>query len=161
MPRPHPFEKRDLLPWGVSAACFGLSVAFPSHAAAIWLVGITSLLFLLVVELRKPVNYHALVFDTRGYCFRLHADRVEHVKWSEIADVFYLRLFNDFANQIDTEWEFHLHDGSRATVLVEWPDRSRFAHAIIRNLPQVSAEKVSKVTRRRDEGRWSVVADPA
>lgn len=68
-----------------------------------------------------------------------------------------LRLsFDDFANQIEIEWQFRVGEDKLVTVLVEWPQSSRFANAIIANLSQVSAKAVREAIARRGEGRWSV-----
>ena len=112
---------------------------------------------LLWSELRKPVNYESLEFDAVGFVFRGHSGAAVTAKWSEVREVFYCRTFDGFANQIETEWEFRLSDGTQVTVLVEWPQSSKFGDAVIENLKQVSAEAVGEAISQRGEGRWSVV----
>lgn len=114
---------------------------------------------LLWSELRKPVNYASLKFNAAGFAFQKSTSLEVAAKWSEVKEVFYCRSLDDFANQIETEWQFLLCDGRLITILVEWPQRSTFAKAIIENLSQVSAEAVKSAMRQRQEGRWSVMAE--
>lgn len=153
-------EQLDYLPWVVGGTCFIGSLCLPAHAKTIWIVGVGSLLPLMWKELRKPVNYLSLEFDSVGFVFQLRRNIRTTVEWAEVSEVFYCRSFNDFANQIDTEWHFVLRDGRHVEVLVEWPHRARFAEAVVRNLGHVSSEAVRRVAGERKEGRWSVVGRP-
>ena len=148
---------RDLLPWGVSGACLVGSLMFPPAATPIWIAGCLLLAPFLVAELRKPVNYQSLDLDAQGFRFKSGAGCLSDVQWSEVVDVFYQRSFDPFANQIDTEWEFHTKSGGTVMVLVEWPQSKPFARAVVTNLPAVSADTVNKVLRIKEEGRWRCV----
>jgi len=99
------------------------------------------------------VNYESLEFDSVGFEYATRTS-VEKLRWNEITDVFYRRLFNDFANQIDKEWEFHSNAGDPVIVLVEWPQKKNFARAVAAHIPGVSTDLVAKVTENRGEGRW-------
>jgi hypothetical protein len=155
-------ERIDRLSWGVSGACLVGSFVFPSYAKSIWVFGVMLLLPVLWIELRKPVNYASLKFNSRGFVFQESAALpAAEASWSEVKEVFYIRVFNDFANQIDTEWQFVLKGERNVKVLVEWPDRSKFTDAIIENLCFVSAEAVRRAIAQRVEGRWSVGAEEA
>ena len=149
----------DYLPWIVSGACLAGAWMFPAYSTPIWIAGVASLTPLLWSELRKPVNYVSLTFDAAGFAFRGSPNSEVIVRWSEVREVFYCRTFNDFANCIETEWQFMLNDGRLVTVLVEWPQRSKFADAIGKNLSLVSADAVKRAMRQTQEGRWSVVAE--
>jgi hypothetical protein len=149
-------QRIDYAPWGVSAICFVSSLLQPAYAKAIWIVGVISLLPLLWSELRKPVNYKSLQFDSAGFVFQGNASSPVVGKWSEVQDVFYCRTYSDFASQIETEWEFRMHNGTLVRVLVEWPHASKFAAAIGANLGRVSAAAVRDATSQRGEGRWAV-----
>lgn len=152
-------EKVDYLPWAVSGMCCLGSLRYPAHATTIWIVGMGSLLPLLWHELRKPVNYVSLEFDSVGFVFQSHPGTKTSARWAEVKDVLYCRVFNDFANQTETEWHFLLADGKWLEVLVEWPHRARFAKALIRHLAFVSPQAVGRVARERTEGRWSVARE--
>jgi hypothetical protein len=155
-------ERIDYLSWGVSGACLAGSFAFPAYAKPIWVFGVMLLLPVLWVELRKPVNYASLKFDSHGFVFRESAGLpAAEVAWSQVKDVFYVRIFNDFANQIETEWQFVLEGERNIKVLVEWPDRAKFADAVIENLSFVSSEAARRAIAQRGEGRWSVCAEEA
>jgi hypothetical protein len=150
-------EKIDYVPWAVSGACLTGSLLLPSYTKEIWITGVAVLLPLVWSEIRKPVNYESLEFDAVGFIFRGRAKAVVAAKWSEVREVFYCRTFNDFANQTDTEWQFRLSSDKQVTVLVEWPQSSKFEDAVIANLKQVSAVAVGEAIAQRGEGRWSVV----
>ncbi len=151
----------DLVPWGISGVCMAASLVYPAHLTAIWVTGVLCLMPLLWWTLRQQVNYHSLEFDSQGFTFRRSANKGEPIRWSDVAAVSYVRVFNDFSNQIETEWRFRLYDGKVAKVEVEWPHRSRFRRAIIRNLKQVSPKKIGQATRERREGIWGVNQDGA
>jgi len=149
-------ETIDYLPWTVSGACLAGGLMFPAYSTPIWIAGVASLAPLLWNELRKPVNYVSLTFDAVGFAFQGSPGSEVTARWSEVKEVFYCRTFNDFANCIETEWQFMLNDGSVVTVLVEWPQRSKFADAIIQNLSLVSVDEVKRAMSQTQEGRWSV-----
>ena len=129
---------------------------WPSIETALWVTFLGTMALTLYLDLREPVNYKSLEFDTRGFRFAGIGD-AHDVKWCEITDVFYQRNFEPFGNQIETEWEFHLGSGATVMVLVEWPHRTQFARAIVENLDIVSKEKVNEVRRIRMEGRWRCI----
>lgn len=129
---------------------------WPSVEFLVWTAFLCFMAAALYFDLREPVNYKSLDFDSQGFRFE-GVGGTFNVAWSEITDVFYVRYFEHFANQIETEWEFQLRSGSTVRVLVEWPHRNPFAHAVVKNLDFVSAEVVSKVQRLREEGRWRCV----
>lgn len=112
------------------------------------------LLPFLFFDLRKPVNYESLTFDARGFRYSAYKDSIEELHWQDVTDVFYRRWTNDFAGHIETEWEFHRCKGCPLVVLVEWPQKTPFARAILRHVPGVSRELVATATRQRGEGRW-------
>lgn len=142
------------LPWLVSGACLGASFAYPHLASAIWICGVLLLLPFLVIDLRRPVNYKSLDFDENGFRYSSNSELVENVKWSDVSAVYYRRLFNPFANQIDTEFEFRRAGVEPVVVLIEWPQRKPFARALTKYLPNVSEDLLGQAMRRRDEGRW-------
>jgi hypothetical protein len=144
----------DKLSWGVAGLCLVGALAFPAAAPVIWIAGVAVLLPFLWMELRKPVNYLSLEFDTQGFRFVDGSNRASGLRWNEVREVYYRRLFCPFANQIETEWEFHGSDGQVVVVLVEWPHRKPFAQAVSACVPGMSPEEVSKVLRFRNEGRW-------
>lgn len=80
------------LPWVVSSVCLAGSLAAPSFATAIWVAGVATLLPFLMIELKQPVNYEFLEFDSVGFRFSRTPLFVEEVKWEEVTDVYYLRL---------------------------------------------------------------------
>ena len=126
--------------------------------SGLWAAFLAFLAVALYFDLREPVNYTSLNFDSNGFC-HVGPGGVSKAAWSDVCDVFYVRWFEPFANQIDTEWEFFLKTGAIVTILVEWPDTRSFASAIQRNLEIVSKHKVAEALKNRGEGRWRCIAE--
>ena len=160
MARPKFKDTSDWLPWAVSAVCLVASFASPRFVSVIWVVGVGVLLPFLYLDLRKPVNYASLSFDEEGIRYSAYEGSVEELRWHDVTEVFYRRLINPFAGHMDTEWEFHRHDGGPVVVLVEWPQKTPFSRAIALHAPGVSAELVASAKRQRGEGRWRCMRLP-
>lgn len=151
----------NLVPWAVSGACLIGSFLAPEFANLIWIAGVLVLVPFLIYEFRQPVNYKSLKFSSEGFQFSSNSNIINDVCWSEVIEVYHCRSFNPFANQIDTEWDFKLRNGTTVTVLVEWPQCSPFARAIVKYLPDVSGEKVACAIRKKEEGRWECMKEEA
>lgn len=149
---------RMFLIGGMTLAVLVIGNAWPAIAPGLWTAFLAFLAMALYFDLREPVNYESLEFDLNGFCHVGMGD-VSKAAWADVCDVFYVRSFNPFANQIDTEWEFILHSGAVLTVLVEWPDKRSFASAIQRNLRIVSRHKVAESLKKRGEGRWRCIEE--
>lgn len=83
MARPKLKDTSDWLPWAVSAVCLVASLAAPKYLGAIWTAGVGVLLPFLFFDLRKPVNYESLSFDTVGFRYSAYKGSVEEVRWQE------------------------------------------------------------------------------
>jgi len=158
----HRFRKikepyRMLLIGGLTVAVLIAGKTWPHAESLLWIAFLCVISLCLFFDLRDPVNYTSLEFDSRGFRHE-GLGGVSAAKWDEVSDVFYVRLFDPFANQIETEWQFQLHSGVFLTVLVEWPHRKHFSRAIAANLHFVLKEVVLKTPRLRGEGRWHCAA---
>jgi hypothetical protein len=141
---------------GITLAVCILGKVFPAVEFALWTVFLGFLAANLYFDLREPVNYTSLDFDSWG--FRYEATGfVCKVAWCEIRDVIYARQFDPFANAILTEWHFYLKSGESVWVLVEWPHRKQFARAVVENLDFVSKDLVTATLRMRGEGQWRCI----
>lgn len=117
---------RMLLIGGITIAVFIAGKAWPLAESLLWTVFLGAMTACLYFDLREPVNYTSLQFDSYG--FRHDGlGGVTEAKWIDVTDVFYVRSFEPFANQIETEWQFQLRTGEFVHVLVEWPHRRPFA----------------------------------
>lgn len=126
---------------------------WPRIESPLWAVFLCAISLCLFFDLRDPVNYTSLDFDAQGFRHQ-GLGGITAAKWEDVSDVFYVRLFDPFANQIETEWQFQLNSGEVLAVLVEWPHRKQFSRAIAANLHFVLKDFVLKTPRLRGEGRW-------
>jgi hypothetical protein len=137
---------------------------FPEYEPAVWSAGGAALLGLLYVELKKPVNYRSLEIDGNGFHYDGATGEINHVQWGDVCDVYFLRLYNFFANQMDTEWEIHTTKAVRPVrVTIEWPHRKKLASALEANVPGFLAAAANAASRSKEEGRWHCFrgADPS
>ena len=144
---------RMLLIGGLTPAVLCIGERWPAVETGLGSAFLAFLAVTLYRDLREPVNYTSLDFDSRGFR-HVGIGGVTEAAWLDICDAFYLRTFDPFANQIETEWQFVLKSGKSIEVLVEWPHRRSFASAIQANLDFVSKDRVVAVLRMRGEGRW-------
>lgn len=151
-------QKIDHAPWVVPCACLAGTILFPSYSKPIWISGLVVLFSLLWRDLRKPVNYESLEFDSLGFAFR-QLSITTTVKWIDVREVFYCRGWESFNGNMETTWRFHLSNGSQVVVHVEWPQRSKFAKAVVSNLLHVSAQATRRAMAQRGTGCWSVVRE--
>ncbi|GGY34960.1 hypothetical protein [Pseudoduganella albidiflava] len=143
---------------GLTLAVFVAGKIFPAVESTLWMAFLAFVTLLLYLDLREPVNYMSLDFDSNGFCYLGIGGRAK-VEWSDICEVFYVRSFDDFASQIETQWQFVLKSGVVVMVMVEWSHKQSFASAIQNNLKIVSGHKVAEALRMRGEGRWRCLAD--
>lgn len=133
---------------------------FPSLSGLIWSMFLGGIGALLFVELRKPVNYHAIDFSDEGFVFFRFAGMPERARWDEIVDVYFSRSLEPFINEMETEWIVHLQDGRSLTILVEFPHRRRFARELARRVEGFEMSVARVAMKSRTEGKWHCFQSP-
>ena len=147
---------RMFLIGGITLAVLIVGNAWPAVRTGLWLAFLAFLALSLYFDLRETVNYMSLNSDANGFC-HVGIGGASEATWADVCDVYYIRSFESFANQIETEWQFILKSGAAVTVLVEWPDKRSFTRAVLENLEFVSKDKVAKAQAMRGEGRWRCI----
>lgn len=137
-----------------------LAKQFPPLSGLIWTVFLSGIGALLFVELRKPVNYHAIEFSEEGFVFFRFAGMPESARWDEIVDVYFFRSLEPFINDMETEWVVHLSDGRVLAVLAEFPHRRRFARELARHVRLFDMSVARDAMASRAEGKWHCFQSP-
>lgn len=126
----------------------------PQYSSLIWIAFGALIATELVLELRKPVNYHSLLFSAQGFTFSRFEGMPEFVRWADIVDVHFFRSFDPMINQMETEWLIAQADGQHITVAVEFMHRRRFARELARHVPLFDLHAAEVALCSFGEGRW-------
>ena len=142
-----------LLPTVVSCFAMIAADAWPQHRYYLWGLAACVTGWCLYRSFQEPTNYLSLDVDSIGFRFVLSKGYIQQVNWTDVVDVYFIRMLNPFSNDYETEWEIHTRTGV-TTVMVEWPHRKVFLRALEAHVPNFHGKPAEQALSNGDEGRW-------
>jgi hypothetical protein len=131
--------------------------AWPDYSVVVWGVFLSVVGSLLFSELRKPVNYDALILSDAEIEYAAFGRRIL-IRFDEISKLNFVReeaLFPDLSGPyIESKWLIQTVDDEFIEIMDEWPHRRQLLRWFRKNLTGFSVRAAREGFRASKEGSW-------
>lgn len=103
---------------------------------------------------RRPRQYRSLSINVDGFRYVDSDGDETRAAWREIAQAEYVRRCEPETGQMQTHWALQSAAGRSMRIMVEWPDREKFASALAAHVPGFSSEALRAALASKGEGKW-------